>query len=171
MHVIALAAMTADGRIARHEQDAVNWTSREDRRMFVQVTRRAGVVILGRTTYDLLPGPLSGRLVVVLTTHPQAFSAVPGQVEFTDATPSDIIADLTARGYSEAVVAGGADVYSAFLAAGLVDELWVTIEPLLFGAGVPLIHCELPVVHLRLLEVVRLSESTVQLKYRVGAGG
>lgn len=167
MRVIALAAMTADGRIARDDHDAVAWSSREDRRMFVTVTRSAGVVILGRVTYELLPGPLAGRLVVVLTSHPERYAARPGEVEFSSAPLPELLADLSGRGYAEAVVAGGAAVYSAFLAAGLVDEFWITVEPLIFGAGVPLVRDTVLEVRLRLFEVVRLSERTVQLKYRV----
>lgn len=172
MRVIALAAMTADGRIARREPGPVNWSSREDKRMFVQVTRRAGVVIMGRTTYDSLPMPLAGRRVVVLTTRAaEQQLSQSDTVEFTSGTPKAIIADLAARGYTEAVVAGGASVYQAFLEAGVVDELWLTIEPLLFGDGLPLLRRETSDISLRLLEVVRLAEHTVQLKYRVLAGG
>ena len=167
--VIALAAMTADGRIAGHASDSVEWTSREDRRMFVRVTRRAGVVVMGRATYDTLPGPLAGRLVVVLTRHPEHHTTRPGEVEFTSAMPAEVVADLAGRGFGEIVVAGGAEVYTAFLETGQVDELWLTIEPLLFGAGLPLVHRAPPGLRLRLAEVVRLGENTVQLHYRVGA--
>ena len=135
--------------------------------MFVQVTRRAGVVIMGRTTYELLPAPLAGRLIIVLTTHPASQPAQPGSVEFMSGAPKDIIAALEVRGYAEAVVAGGASVYQTFLEAGMVNELWLTIEPLLFGDGLPLLHRELPEMGMRLLDVVRLADSTVQLKYRV----
>lgn len=170
MRVIALAAMTADGRIARDDHDGAGWTSREDRRMFVAVTRAAGVVILGRATYELLPRPLAGRLMIVLTSHPERHTPRPGEVEFTSAPPRELLADLSARGYATAIVAGGAAIYSAFLAAGLVDEFWITIEPLIFGTGVPLVRDLAHDVRLRLFEVVRLSEDTVQMKYRIGSG-
>lgn len=169
VRVIAVAAMTADGHIARHAREGVDWSSREDKRMFVQTTRRAGVIVMGSRTYDVLPGPLAGRLVVVLTRHPEDRVAISGAVEFTSAAPTDVIADLAGRGYSEVVVGGGASVYSAFLEAGLVDELWLTIEPLLFGGGPSLVNRELPGARLRLLEMTQLAENTVQLKYRVGA--
>lgn len=167
MRVVALAAMTADGRIARRSSGSVDWSSREDKRMFVQVTRRTDAVIMGRATYELLPSPLVGRLIIVLTTHPPSQTAQPGSVEFMSGAPKDIIAALEARDYAEVVVAGGTSVYQAFLEAGVVDELWLTIEPLLFGDGLPLLHRELPEVGMRLLDVVRLAENTVQLKYRV----
>lgn len=171
MRVIALAAMTADGKIARLAPGPVDWTSREDKRMFARVTRRAGVVILGRATYELLPGPLPGRLVVVLTTRGAELTPQPGHVEFMSGAPGDIVASLAARGYAEAVVAGGAVVYQEFLRTGVVDELWLTVEPLLFGTGLPLLRDEIQGVGLRLLDVMRLSEQTVQLKYRVEVTG
>lgn len=171
MRVIALAVMTADGKIARLAPGPVDWSAREDKRMFAQETRRAGVVIMGRTTYELLPRPLPDRLVVVLTTSVTTWTPEPGRVEFMSGEPGDILATLAARGYAEAVVAGGATVYQEFMRAGVVDELWLTVEPLLFGAGLPLLRDEIQGVGLRLLDVVRLSEQTVQLKYRVEATG
>lgn len=180
MRLIAVAAMTADGKIAAPHHDknrsgeraggdepVTTWTSREDTRMFVRVTRQAGVVIMGRATYDLLPAPLGGRLVVVLTRHVEAYESRAGEVEFSSAAPAEIVAALAARGFATAVLAGGAAVYRTFLAAGLVDELWLTVEPLLFGAGMPLLDGALPRTRLRLLEVARLAEHTVQLKYAV----
>ncbi|MGI8588005.1 MAG: dihydrofolate reductase family protein [Chloroflexia bacterium] len=63
-------------------------------------------------------------------------SEIPGVVEFTDATPAAIIADLERRGYTAAALTDGAQVNSLFLAADLVDEIRLTVEPLIFGRGI-----------------------------------
>ncbi len=167
MRVIAVAAITADGRIARHPADPPTWTSREDKRMFAAVSRRAGVVVMGRSTFAAMPKPLEARLNVVLSARPAAYASVPGVVEYTGDPPAAVLDDLARRGFTEVIVAGGASVYRQFIAAGLVDELWLTVEPLLFGAGISLLGDEPLEVRLRLLEQVTLAPNTVQLKYAV----
>ncbi len=167
MRVIAVAAITADGRIARHPLDPPTWTSHEDKRMFAAVSRRAGVVVMGRSTFAAMAKPLADRLNVVLTARPSAFTGVPGSVEYTSDPPAKILDSLAQRGFGEVVVAGGASVYRQFIASGLVDELWLTVEPLLFGAGISLLGDEPLEVRLRLIEQAQLTPNTVQLKYAV----
>src|SRR3954451_674847 len=138
MQVILMAAVTLDGKLARHAGHLTDWTSPEDKRLFWAETRQAGVIIIGHNTYKTLPRPLKGRLHIVLTRHPTRHSAIPGVVEFTDAPPEAIVADLAGRGFTRAVLVGGAQANALFLAADLVDEIWLTVEPVIFGQGVPL---------------------------------
>lgn len=167
MRVLLLAALTVDGKIARSAHELSDWTSREDKRLFVRTSKEAGVLVMGRATYETLPAPLPGRLHVVLTRHPEDCAPAEG-VEFTAETPERVLADLAARGYTTVVLSGGAQTYHAFLGAGLVDELWLTIEPLAFGRGVSLFGDEpLNNVALDLLECERLGDHAVHLRYRV----
>jgi riboflavin biosynthesis pyrimidine reductase len=63
---------------------------------------------------------------------------------------------------------GGGQIYSAFLDAGLVDALWLTVEPVVIGkGGTPLAdglvrdgRCELAGMHM-------LSAHTLLLNYRL----
>src|SRR5437868_14779143 len=99
MKIVLLAVVTLDGKIARNEHHLSNWSSREDKKIFIAETKRAGVMILGNNTFKTLPAPLPGRLHVVHTTRPNDKINVPGVVEYTDKTPHEIVADLEARGY------------------------------------------------------------------------
>jgi dihydrofolate reductase len=165
MNVIAIAAITADGLIGRSAGHLTNWTSKADKQMFAAASRKAGVVILGRATFATFPKPLKDRLHIVLTTQPEGFESTPGVVEYTDAAPATVLRRLEERGFTEAIIGGGASIYRQFIEAGLVDELWLTVEPLLFGKGVSLLGGDSVETHLRLLEVTRLASDTVQLKY------
>ena len=168
MNVVLIAALTVDGRIARSEKDlSLEWTSREDRNFFVTKSREIGAVIMGRKTWETIGKPLSGRLTLVMTRQPDGQGAQPGLVEFTDRTPVQILEDLSARGYEAVVIAGGASVYSQFLDTGLVNEVYVTIEPLMFSGGVILTREGGRPVSLALLEVDRIGKETVRLHYRV----
>jgi len=165
MPVLLLAVITLDGKIARNAHELSNWSSREDKRLFARTTREAGVVIMGRSTYETMSRPLPDRLNIVMTHHPP--QTAPAGVEFTSDLPRRILERLAERGYSTVIITGGAQVYRAFLEAGLVDELWLTIEPLAFGEGIALFG-DAPLAHrFTLLEVQRLNESSLHLRYRV----
>jgi dihydrofolate reductase len=167
--VIILAAVTIDGKLARNAAHFSNWTSREDKRIFVQASKQAGVLVLGNNTYKTLPAPLPGRLHIVMTRNPAAERNIPGVVEFTAQSPAEIVADLEARGYIEVALAGGAQVNSLFLAAGLVDELWLTIEPVIFGQGVDLFSGFDFDLRARLTHLEQLNEDgAVHLRYSLG---
>ena len=165
MRVLLLAAITVDGKIARSPHELSDWSSREDKRLFAQTSREAGVLIMGRNTYETLPAPLPGRLHVVLSDRPA--DAAPLGVEFTDEPPERILVHLESRGYSTVVLAGGAQAYRTFLEAGLVDEMWLTVEPLAFGVGVSLLGDRPLGLRLALLECRQLGEGAVWLRYQV----
>jgi dihydrofolate reductase len=165
MRVLILAAITVDGRIARGDSEFTGWSSRADKRHFARISREAGVVVMGRRTFETLPAPLPGRLNVVLTHERPAMP--PDGVEYTAEPPEQVIASLAQRGYDSVVIGGGASVYRVFLAAKLVDELWLTVEPLAFGAGISLLGDAPLELRLSLLSVERLGAQSVHLRYRV----
>jgi dihydrofolate reductase len=166
--IILLAVVTIDGKLARDEHHFVDWSSAEDKRLFFSTTRKAGVLIVGHNTFRTFPSPLPGRLHVVLTRDTSDKVDVPGVVEYTSKTPQEIVGDLEARGYSEAVMAGGAVANALFLEVGLVDEIWLTVEPLIFGMGIELFRGMEFDLRARLLSVERLNaEGAVQLRYEV----
>ncbi|MBI5062934.1 MAG: dihydrofolate reductase [Desulfatitalea sp.] len=135
MKLTLIMAMTADGKIARHNRHFPNWTGRADKRMFKQLTTEAGVVIMGAGTFETIGKPLPGRLNVVMTRHPERFQ--PGEnLWFTEDTPERILSTLEARGYTAAALTGGATINTLFARAHRIDDLVVTISPVLFGEGI-----------------------------------
>jgi dihydrofolate reductase len=166
MKTILVAAMTANGYIAEEEaQSSLDWTSKEDTKFFIEKTKEVGVLIMGRRTYETIGRPLPGRLMIVMSRTPADFPSQPGVLEFTTAEPTEILRKLEERGYGQVVIAGGASVYSAFLSLGLVDELYLTVEPVLFGKGVPFAK-DFARVNLELLDAKPLGSRAVLLHYK-----
>jgi dihydrofolate reductase len=64
---IAVAAVTIDGKIARHPAHFSNWTSKEDKSFLHEFLDACDCIIVGRKTYELAKEPLSKRRCVVLT--------------------------------------------------------------------------------------------------------
>jgi len=136
--VSLIAAQTRDGFIARTETEpSLSWTSREDKKRFTELTKRAGVVIMGRKTFATIGKGLPGRILVVCTRQP-FLSDTPG-VEYTAESPKKLLSSLEMRGFTEAALCGGAEIYALFLQEGVVDKLYLTIEPVDFGFGIPLL--------------------------------
>lgn len=89
---------------------------------------------MGANTFRTINRALPGRRNIVYSHHA---IDVP-DVETTQATPQELVAELAKDGYEEAAVIGGSNVYDQFLQAALVDELYLTVEPIVFGQGLPL---------------------------------
>jgi len=162
-------AITADGIIARHRMQNADWTSKADKKNFVAETKKHGVIIMGRTTYEAIGRPLPGRLNIVLTLDPKKYKAkqVDGLLEFVSATPAQLIEQLKDRGYQSAMLGGGAKTNAIFLKAGLVDEIMLTIEPKIFGNGINFTESEDLDIELELLETKKLDDNVLQLHYKV----
>jgi len=77
-----------------------------------------------------------------------------------------LAAGLQARGFQRCALLGGSHVHSLFFEAGLVDEVWLTVEPVLFGGGTPLLARRAD-LRLELLAAEKLGAHALLLKYRV----
>jgi len=159
MHVFIIAAVSIDGFIARDAHHPASWTSKEDKRFFVEKTSKAGVVVMGSHTYETIGRPLTGRLNVVYS-RSRHYEGV----EVTSEEPSSLLQNFEKRGHHEIAIIGGSHIYTLFLTAGLVDTVYLTIEPLIFGTGLSLFTK--PVERrLELKNITRLGEHSIALEY------
>ncbi len=142
----------------------MDWTSPEDKKHFVQVTKELGTMVLGSTTFDTIGRALPGRRMIVMTSRPEAYE-VPGVETFTGSA-QDLVSELESEGVPALAVIGGAGVYGQFLAAGLADELMLTVEPHVFGRGITLADADLD-LKLRLLDTQKLGENSIVIQYEV----
>nr|AIA16308.1 Dihydrofolate reductase [uncultured bacterium]AIA16458.1 Dihydrofolate reductase [uncultured bacterium] len=132
MKVFIIEAQSADGFIARdHSAPSTAWTSKEDKEFFREHTKRAGVMIMGATTYKTIGRPMKDRVTIVYS-RSETYEGV----EMTQDDPKTLIDKLSARGFTEVAICGGSSIYSMFLEAGVVDTIYLTVEPVLFGSGV-----------------------------------
>lgn len=166
MNVFIIAALTADGFIGRDaSHTSVEWTSDEDKQIFRAATKEAGVMIMGSRTFATINRGMPGRKIVVLTSRPDELAQFDG-VGASSEAPAELLKRLESEGYSQVAICGGSSVYFQFIQAGLVDELYLTIEPVLFGQGVALFNGTLD-LKLELKETKQLNDNTLQLVYKV----
>jgi dihydrofolate reductase len=168
--------MSANGRITKGDEPNVHdWSSSEDSQHFIDLRDNADVVVIDRTTYELVQPELeAGKLRVVLTHHPETYvdQVVPGQLEFTSEPVAELVKRLHEAGKQRLLMAGGRHVSAEFLAAGIVDDIYLTYEPLLFSQGTTMLADESWLeVSLRLQSVKQLNErGTLLAHYTVDRG-
>lgn len=167
MKTILLMAITVDGKIAKTTDHLANWTSKADKKIFVEETKKAGVIVMGETTYNTIGRPLPGRLNVVMSYAPDTSKNQLGILEFTNTPPRELLQELSDRGFSAVILGGGATINGLFLKENLIDEVWLTIEPKIFGEGLSLFKGADVNLDLEMIENRQLDTDVIQVRYKV----
>jgi dihydrofolate reductase len=167
MNVIIYMAVSANGLI-NNAKNATPWCNEEWLR-YGQILARAGCLIVGKKTHAIMDAAgeykrLGVRRVVVLSS-----SAITSDPMVTIAPSArEGLEQLEQEGFTEVVVGGGAQTNAAFLEIGCVSEIYLDIEPYLFGGGLPLISPSGDLdLTLELLGIERYAPNAVGLRYKV----
>jgi dihydrofolate reductase len=164
MKTILIMAITLDGKIGRDPTHFVDWTGKEDKKIFVKLTRDAGVIIMGSTTFDTIGRILPGRKNIVITRNKNRVSN-DKDLLFTDNEPLLILEDLESEGFKTVAMIGGSQINSLFLKAKLIDEIYVTIVPKLFGKGLSMFN-EGTDIDLELISWQEVDKGHLLLRYK-----
>lgn len=140
MKCIIVVATSQDGFITKgNDPHPSTWASEEDQEFFADIKSKHKLFVMGSTTYESNDiKPTSEVLRVILTSNPEKFavSEIPKQLEFATLSPQEFVKKYE-KDYESCLVLGGSFVYTEFLEAGVIDEVYLTIEPVLHGQGVP----------------------------------
>jgi dihydrofolate reductase len=91
-----------------------------------------------------------------------------GQLEFRSESPVDLAKHFEMEGYEHMLVVGGPHIATSFLKEQLVDELWLTIEPKIFGVGGNFVIEEKLDINLQLISCENVDkQGTLFTKYAV----
>lgn len=170
--LIYYVAASLDGYIARPD-GRVDWleaiqTSGDDHG-YHAFYDGIDALLMGRMTFDALMDcegawPYPNKPCLVLTRYPHQH--LPPGVSMRHCTPSEALTELAALGHQRIWLVGGGSLAGNCFAAGLLDELVVSLEPYLLGAGIPMFSSGLE-RSLRLHEQRSFSSGVVQLHYQV----
>ena len=161
-------AISIDGFIAKKNHDS-DWVSEVDSEIFEAKIKKARCLIVGRKTFEQYKGelyPMAGVLNVVLTNNKSKLQETKNII-ITNKSPKDIVKYLEGKGFKEIIVIGGGNLNASFLKENLIDEIFLSIHPLILGDGIKLFENIEKFVELRLLEVKKLKEDLIQLHYKV----
>ncbi len=133
MKVQLVANLAANGELILLAQSNAYQAPDEIAGMGFGTAMQCKNVIMGLTTYQIF-SPIMKEVfdaldVVVLN---------PEDVEedvYTAKTPEDAVKYLEGKGYDTACVVGGAMTFNSFFTAGLADELFFNLFPVVIGGG------------------------------------
>lgn len=164
-HYLAFAAVSIDGRISLDSAALPDWTSKEDWNFFQGMLKKADAIVAGRTTYEVVRERLDRRTTYVLSSGVTS-PVVNGSVTTVNPKHADLRTMLS--GYGVVAIVGGAEAYQTMLDLGLLDELYLTVEPIIFGRGRELFKGGEKNVDCKLLSSKKLnSRGTMLLRYEI----
>lgn len=171
MHITTTDVVSVNGKITKgQDSNAHDWSSDEDWQHFLNLVSKHDLLVMGSRTYEMVkPEPQPERLRVVLTSRPNDYKKfeIPGQLEFISASPGELVSILEDRGYTRMLLVGG-QINTRFFAESLVDEMYITIEPHVFGSGRNLLDGANFSFALKLQSVKQINErGTLVLHYLV----
>lgn len=125
-------------------------------------------VIIGRRTYDWVmkqvpefPHADMKTYVITRTERPQQ-----GNITFYSGNLSELVARLKQQNGKNIFCDGGAEIVNALLHEKCIDELIISVIPVLAGDGIRLFQDGRPEQNLELVSVQKFDTGLVQLHYK-----
>ncbi len=164
MKVILYMAITANGMIAKKD-NTTPWSKEELAGYFGKV-KEVGAFVVGNKTLPLFWesdfANMGNPLTVVMTRNKTLKET--DKIKYVNSA-EDAFGILEKNGFKTALVTGGAETNKAF--AKYIDEIYLDVEPFIFGEGIPLFSPQDFEYNLKLIESKKLSPQTIQLHYKV----
>jgi len=172
MKNILVFVSTLDGKVTKWGDPYIkSWSSKNDQNYFKKIWNDTRLIIMGSNTYNADPiKPSPNHLLVIMTRHPLQYKRkeTSGQLEFTDESPARLVERFEKEGLEQILIVGGAHIATSFLKEQLIDELWLTIEPKIFGLGGNFVIEEKLDINLQLISCDKINnQGTLINKYEV----
>lgn len=170
MRIISIFVSSLDGKITKSTLPPGKWASEEDQAFFKKALEENSLIVMGSGTFD--PDyikPQQGKLRIVLTRNPERYEQYKevGQLEFSNEHPKELVSRLEKEGYTQMLLVAGSQVTTAFFEEKLVDELWLTLEPKMFGKGKQILTGEME-IDVKLYNIEQLNQhGTLLLQYEI----
>ena len=133
--------------------------------------RSVDTVVIGRGTYDTVLGfdawPYAGKRVIVMTRRPLATAPRHGEETFAGEAAEVAVRVAGAAAGARRVYVDGGDVIRQFFAAGIVDDVTISIVPIVLGGGIRLFAGGEGEQRLELEGRRAWASGLVQMRYRV----
>jgi len=162
---VAYVASSVDGRISLGGKGKPDWTSSDDWKFFQGELTKFEAFVAGRNTFEAVETRLSRRNTFVLSSRVKEINNR-GKVSFVN--PKTVNLRKLFGQYENVAVLGGATAYQTMLDENLIDEIYVTVEPLIFGRGREMFVGGSKNTRLQLLSSRKLNrQGTILLHYQV----
>ncbi len=171
MKVTLFTAMSLNGIIARKNGDE-DFLSNDNWNSFSDLVNSFQNFIVGRKTFEAVKNWNEGydfddfkaaKKIVVSGDHNYKLDGG----YFLALNPKKALEILKGKGFNRVLIAGGSGLNSSFAKANLIDEVILNVESVIIGEGIPLFLSNDFELNLKLVDVKKISNSIVQLHYKV----
>lgn len=137
---------------------------------YAAFTSTIDTIVIGRKTYDYVVKEIGAshydngeRDVYVITRTARPNS---GKIKFYTGNLKNLVTQLKSEKGKDIYCDGGAEVVNELLKNDLIDELTISIVPILLGQGTRLFKDGRPEQRLRLVDTKAFDSGLVQLRYQ-----
>lgn len=166
-------ASSLDCYIAR-EDGGTDWLYTDADYGYAKFYDSIDTIIVGRKSYDQSLTfdiyPYKGKKVYVFSRKKERKNNNEQDVEYIDTNIQDFVTSLTQSIGKDIWLLGGGEIVSVLLNAGLVDEIILSIHPIILGTGIPLLRNIQKEVNLKLENSFSFESGLMQLCYKVLKG-
>lgn len=167
-------AASLDGYIAAPGDDLsfLNLVEKEGEDYgYSEFIQRVDTVIIGRKTYDWVLTQvsefpeISDKTYVISRTLKSSPENEDSSLQFFNGSPSELVGKLCQHQGKHIFVDGGAEIVHDLLVNKLIDEIYLSIIPIILGKGIRLFKTDQPDLNLHLENATAYSTGLVQLHY------
>jgi len=162
MKVVIYVAVSADGFIATKDGNS-DWVL--DDELFEKNVKDFGCIALGHNTFKQYENeiyPIDGVDHLILATSGESSHK---NVYFV-MSPEEAIKKARDLGHNKLLIVGGGKCNGSFDQAGLVDEIWLDIHPLILGNGIKLLGDFIGELKLELISSEQQPEGFIHSKFK-----
>jgi dihydrofolate reductase len=168
-------ASSLDGYIAT-EDGSIDWLYTDSDYGYTQFYNSVDTILLGRKTYDKLielaaEYPHKDKKNYVFSQKKSARQRKEKEKDHNVEFIADIIdfvkMQLLQSQGKDIWLIGGADIISIFLNAGMLDEIILSIHPIILGRGIPLFRNLQRQMNLKLVKSIPYESGLIQLHYEL----
>ena len=133
-----------------------------------------GAIVMGSATYEWILGEgdqpwAYGETPVWVLTSRTLPGVAGADIRFFHGDVADLHREALASAVGKNVwVVGGGNVAAQFAEHGLLDELLLTVMPIVLGSGKPLLPISAVTKPLALMETIPFPQGAIGLRYRLG---
>ena len=167
-------ATSFDGYIA-DENGGIEWltqipTPSDSDGGFSQFMESVDALIMGRNTFEKvlsfgIEWPYSKKVFVWTSQLKTVPDNLKNKVELVSGPTNKILQLVNNQGFNRLYIDGGKSIQS-FMQEGLINEIVVTLAPIILGKGIPLFH-NFPKTNLLLKQLNKFDNGMVQINYEI----
>ena len=165
--VVLYVATSLDMYIADSD-GGVDWLFHDQDYGYRKFFEGVDVVVMGRATYEQIlefgEWPYGSRPAFVFTNR-KLKTDLPF-VKVVEGSVEKALPQILNSAKKTVWLVGGSDLAAQFLAHDLIDELVISVHPVVLGSGIPLFQGTSPPLELELTGVESYSSGLAQLRYR-----